>query len=160
MADSYVEQVCDLLKTYIMNVKGVENIVLRSLNMVDPNGTLGISVDDWTPIEWEMTGSGMSEPTIQMYTLSIQHFVKWGNAEEGERIHREVAKAVRLMLYRDPAFQVSLRALVVQEDQRKERTQRFNITDQKYASNDAGNNIFMFMSVTVLTVETETVTTL
>lgn len=160
MVAGYIEQVCDIIKARVNLIDGVENVVLRSLNMVDPNGTLGISVDDWSPLEWEMTGPGISEPTLQMYTLSIQHFVKWGTAEEGERKHREVAKAIRLMLYRDPDFQVSLRQLFVQEDDRRERTQRFSITDQKYASNDAGNNIFMFMSVTVLTVETETVTTL
>lgn len=155
----YVEQLLAFLKDRFTLTTGVMNVVLRSLSITDPNGTLGISVDDWTPVEWEMSGDGNLEPTLQVYTFSIQHFVKWVNAEEGERIHREVAKAIRLMLYRDPAFQVSLRALVVQEDNRKERTQKLNITDQKYASNnDSNSNIFMFMSVTVFTVETETVT--
>lgn len=156
--DGYIEQVIDVIAERIAIVPNVENVVLRSLNTVDANGTLGIAVDDWTPVEWEMTGDGVNEPTIQRYTLSIQHLVKWGKQEEGERIHREVAKAVRLMLYRDPPFQVSLRSLVVQEDSRKERTLRFNIIDQKYASNDAGSSGFLFISVTNFTVESEVTT--
>lgn len=155
--DGYIEQVLDLIKTRVMIVPNVDNVVLRSLNSVDPNGTLGISADDWVPLEWEMAGDGVQEPSIQRYTLSIQHLLKWGTQEEGERIHREVAKAVRLMLYRDHDFQVSLRSLVVQEDSRKERTLRFHIMDQKYASNSAGAGVFLFISVTNVTIETETV---
>lgn len=156
---SYIEELIDSIATWIRNVENVENVVLRSLNTTDKNGTVGIAVDDWTPMDWEMAGAGSQEPTTQRYTLSIQHLVKYGKQEEGKRIHREVAKAIRLMLYRDPDFQVSLRTLHVTEDSRKERTLRFNITDQRYASNEAGAAGFLFMSVTNIAVETETVTT-
>jgi hypothetical protein len=154
----YVEQVMDLMKTSLAQLEGVENIVLRSLNPLDPNGTLGIALDGWNPLMWEMGGPGNAEPTTQRYVLSVQHYLKYGSREDGERIHREVAKAVRLMLYRDPDFQVSLRSLSVTEASRKERTLRFNVTEQRYASNETGQSLFLFMSVTTIEIETETVT--
>jgi hypothetical protein len=155
----YIEEVVDLIRKRATKVDHVSNVVLRSLNTVDPTETLGIAVDDWTPIDWEMAGDGSQEPTTQRYSLTLQHVIKWGKQEEGERFHREVAKAIRLMLYRDHDFQVSLRSLYVQEDSRRERTLRFNVTDQRYASNDAGTSGFVFLSVTTIIIETETVTT-
>jgi len=156
--DGYIEQVMDLMKVNLGKLDGVENVVLRNLNSVDANGTLGIALDSWEPREWEMGGAGYPEPSIQRYILSVQHFLKYGSREDGERIHREVAKAVRLMLYHDPDFQVSLRSLSVQEASRKERMLRFNVTEQRYASNEAGTSTFLFLSATTIEIETETVT--
>jgi hypothetical protein len=157
-SDTYLESFIDLFAARLIAVEGVGPIVIRSLNTTDANGTLGISPDDWAPLEFEMGGDAPFEPTLQRYTISLQHVVKHGNEEEGQRIHREVAKALRLMLYRDPDFQVSLRSLYVKEGTRKERTQRFFITDQRYAQNQAGT-MFLYMSVTTVSVETEVVTT-
>lgn len=158
MADGYLDTVMDLMSTRLIGVDGVSEVIMRSLNPADAHGMLGISGDDWAPIDFEMGGPFPSEPTTQRYNISLQHLVKWGVEQEGLKIHREVAKAIRLMLYRDPDFQVSLLKLFVQEDLRRERTQRFFITNQRYAQNQAGK-VFLFMSVTNLAVETEVVTT-
>lgn len=157
-ADTYLESLLELFRSRLVAVEGVRTIVIRSLNTTDSDGTLGISPDDWAPIVYEMAGDSPFEPTVQRYTISLQHIVKAVKEEEGQRIHREVAKALRLMLYRDPDFQVSLRGLFVREGTRKERTQRFFITDQRYAQNQAGTT-FLYMSVTNIAVETEVVTT-
>jgi hypothetical protein len=158
-SDTYLESLLDLFRVWLIGVDGIDGIVARSLNTTDANGMLGISPDDWAPLDVEMTGDSPFEPTVQRYTISLQHIVKHANEEEGQRIHREVAKALRLMLYRDPNFQVSLRGLFVREGTRKERTQRFFITDQRYAANQTGTTTFLYMSVTNIAVETEIVTT-
>lgn len=158
MADGYQDQLLDLIAARVIAVDDVNVVVLRSLNSTDAHGTLGLSVDDWAPLEYEMGGPVPYEPSVQRYNLSLQHIVKWAKQEEGERKHREVAKAIRLMLYRDTDFQVSLRSLFVQENSRREGTRRFYITDQRYAQNLAAG-VFLYMSVTGLAIETEVRTT-
>jgi len=151
------ERVLDLIKPFAEKLEGVDLVVLRNVMLMDVNGTLGIALDNWIPLEWEMAGQGTQEPTTSTYAFSIQHLVKWANAENGERIHREVAKAVRLMLYRDPDLQLSLRSLYVQEESRKERMLRYHVTNQRFGTTEAVNGTFVFMSITELLCETETV---
>lgn len=154
--DGFAEGVIDLFSQYATTVEGVSQVVKRSLNSLDVHGTLGVCLDQWQPIDYEMIGLGVMEPSTAQYTFSVQHVVKWGTQEDGEKLHREVAKAVRLMLYRNPELQVSLRSLVVDEDDRRERFQKLRVTDQRYASNEM-KGTFVFLSVTELVIETETV---
>ncbi len=150
------ESLMNVLASGLGVTDGVEVVVKRSMNSIDVNGTLAIALDYWKPLEYEMSGNGSLEPSICEYTFTVQHMVKWGEHEAGEKLHREVAKAVRLMLYRDPTFQVSLRSLVAQDDTRKERVIRFHVVDQRYASNDI-KGAYVFLSSTELVIETEVV---
>jgi hypothetical protein len=154
----FQELLIDALATTLVRTMGVSEIVKRSLNPLDVHGTLGICLDEWLPLDYEMGGDGSLEPSTSKYLMSIQHLVKYGVQEDGERLHREVAKAVRLMLYRDPDVQVSLRSLVVQDTTRRERILKFYVVAQRYASNEM-KGTFVFLSSTEFVVETETVTT-
>ena len=156
MADNFGEVAINALANVLGHTQGVGTVLRRSLNQTDANGALGICLDKWEPLDFEMGVPGFMEPTLSQWVFSVQHMVKHVNQEDGEAVHREVAKAVRLMLYRDPEVQVSLRSLYVVEDGRRERFQRFRVTDQRYASNEI-KGTFVFLSVTELVIETETV---
>lgn len=154
MSDGFAELAIDALATHFATVEGVSSVVKRNLNPADANGILGISIDSWTPVDYEMGGRGFLEPSVVQYMFAVEHLVKWATAAEGNKVHREVAKAVRLMLYRDPAVQVSLRQLSVDEGTSRERFQRFYVGEQRFASNEI-NGAFVFLSATVLVIETE-----
>lgn len=156
MSDGFAELAIDTLATHFAAVEGVTSVVKRSLNPADANGILGVSLDSWTPLDYEMGGRGFLEPSLVQYMFGVEHLVKWATAAEGNKVHREVAKAVRLMLYRDPDVQVSLRQLSVDEGTSRERFQRFYVGDQRFASNEI-QGAFVFLSATVLVIETEIV---
>lgn len=156
MSDGFAELAIDTLATHFASVDGVASVVKRSLNPADGNGLLGVTIDTWTPIDYEMGGRGFLEPSVVQYLFAVEHIVKWASAAEGNKVHREVAKAVRLMLYRDPNVQVSLRQLSVDEGTSRERFQRFYVGEQRFASNEI-KGAFVFLSATVLVIETEIV---
>lgn len=156
MSEEFAELAIDALGAHFATVEGVSSVLKRSLNPTDANGVLGLVCDSWTPLDYEMGGRGFMEPSLVQYMFGVEHLVKWATAAEGNKVHREVAKAVRLMLYRDPAVQVSLRQLSVDEGTSRERFQRFYVGEQRFASNEI-QGAFVFLSATVLVIETEIV---
>lgn len=155
----FPDNLVEVMHDAVTRVEGVTigAVFDRYLNKTDPNGAVGIQTEEWIPVDYEMNGRGDFEPTVQNYLFSVQHMVKHADAQEGQRIHREVAKSIRLMLYRDNAVQVALRQLLEWDEvlDRKERFQGLRITAQRFASNDI-DGTFVFLSATEVTVQTET----
>lgn len=151
----FPENIVALLAEHLGKLEGVTAVVRRSLNMTDPHGTLGITVDSWRPLESEM-GVATQEPTIVQHSLALEHVVKADSAEVGHQLHRDTAKTFRLMLYRDPALNVALRQLnAASGDGHVERILKWEIPAQEFANNEIAS-AFVFMSSTEILVTTET----
>lgn len=126
----------------------------RALNYSDANGACGISVEEWQPLEYEIGSKWNFEPTLAQYSFNIQHLVKNAVQIDGEVAHRTAARSIRLMLVRDDTTAVALRALV-DTSLRTERTQRYFVAGQRYASNLIDGS-FVYLSATEFVVQTET----
>lgn len=140
-----------VLAEHLAEINGVEAVVLRAPEPTDPNGCLSIVCDEYVPEEMQM-GSFM--PAAGTYRLLVSHLVKNSDAEEGNRTHRLVAKAIRLMLYRDQALRVALGQLQ-EADTYVERILKWDVPVQRYGSNEISGQ-FIFLSVTELNIHTET----
>lgn len=151
MSELFPSNVVNVLKDHLGYIDGVNAVIGRGLRPTDPNGTCGISCEEWTPIEYEVGGFGA---VIGSYLVLIQHMVKAVDAEEGERLHRNVAKSIRLMLVRDQALAVAFGQLR-EGDAPVERTSRWYVGSQRYGSNEIGGE-FVYLSVTELFFETQT----
>lgn len=157
---TFEDLILDLLESEIVaqTFPGVTGVFTRALNQTDPNGSIGLECIAWDPDETsiEMHGQGDEEPTFQIYSFRIQCLNKHGTKETGLEIHRQLAKSIRLMLYRDATLQIGLRALVITLD-RTERFRTLKVKSQKFASTEMGTNTLVFLSGTEFTVITETV---
>jgi hypothetical protein len=149
----FPNNVVEELKVSLEELEGVDVVLRRPLKPTDPNGSAGVFAGTWTPQEMVI---GQHDPAVTRYSVVIQTFVKHGNEEEGVVLHSQLAKRVRVMLYRDPELRVRLGTLSTDEDGVRERLQRWGVTTQRYLSNEIQNN-FLFLAVTELWIETELV---
>lgn len=151
---SFPENIIDAMETHLLNVEGVDFVVPRSLNPTDPHGTLGLVVEEWSVHEVEMGPLGF-EPSLSTYTFVLQHMVKESDQIIGEKLHRETAKRIRLMLYRDESLAVAFRQLQDVAGNRRERPLKWQILGQRFASNEIAGH-FVSLSVTEFSFTTET----
>lgn len=128
-------------------------VLRRALRPTDPDRSVGIYAMDWTPRDSVI---GQFDPAVATYTYTVQAMVKHANEEEGRHDHAAYAQAVRLMLYRDPALRVRLAGLSETDGNVTERSQRWGVRAQRYASNEVDGE-FIYLSTTEFWVETETV---
>ncbi len=156
MPDTFPDNVLWVVASRLQSLDGITNVVIRSLNPTDPNGTAGVDADEWQSEDYEMGPLGF-EPTIKEYLGTIQLVVKDANAEEGRRLHRVLSKRMAAMLYRDEALNVALRGLVEREAGRGERLMQWKVMGQRFASNEI-NGTFVSMSATEFSFTTETFT--
>lgn len=150
------EKIIDTLAQHLGTLEGVNAVVKRSLNSTDPNMTLGICLDEWSPEDYEMDGLGILRPAATKYFFEIRHMVKADSMEVGERLHRQTAKSVRSMLYGNNDLAVALRALSSNEDGLTERILKWVVAGQRFASNEI-DRVFVSMSGTELVVDTESI---
>lgn len=152
----FPENLIELLKDNLIRIPGVTAVVDRALGPEDADGTVGVEFREWRPVEVEM-GGGISgfDPTLSGYVLSIEHLVKNGDRESGNKIHREVARGIRSMLYRDPEAQLAFRQLTHSGSGYTERLMKWELV-QSFANNKIAS-AFYFVSGTMITFETETV---
>lgn len=155
---TFPENILDVFETKFITIPGVSLIVKRNIRQADPNGTVALCVDEWIGLEEEQNPQGNFEPTLTQHNLAIVHMVKDGSKETGELNHRNVAKFIREMLYRDPAMQLALRSLLEVSDDATHRTRplRWSVTGQKFASNEI-DSMFVSISSTEVSFVTETV---
>lgn len=152
MSLPFPDNIIEVLKERLGAIEGVESVVSRVVEPSDPNGVLGVVSDEWVADDWQI---GSWEPAVGTYKLMIMHLVKNTNAEEGNRTHRLVAKAIRLMLYRDADLRHALGQLREGTDP-IERALQWSIAIQRFGSNEIAGQ-FTFLSVTELNFQTETV---
>lgn len=151
------EEALAIIATEAATVAGIEHVVERTVNRHDHHATLGLTIAEWVPDEYEMAGS-VAEPTLAHYEFLLAHLVKSAEPEKGLKMHREAAKSLRMMLYEPGGVQVSLGALVHEENGRRERFQRMYVTSQQFDGNQIDGE-FIYLSVTELRVDTETTIT-
>jgi hypothetical protein len=134
-------------------------VVKRPLRDSDPVQCIGVFASQWMPDEesYEMRGlpTGIHEPTLSSYIISIQVFVKDADEERGAATHATLSKIVRAMLYRDAGLRVALRALTAVVAGSTESTRRFGVRTQRYLSNELSGSWF-YLSNIEFWLETET----
>jgi hypothetical protein len=145
----FPECIFDVLKPHLKKLNGVQDVYERELDQNDMNGAVGLYLDGWDPIDYEIGDVG---PSISEYVINIEHLTKFAAREEGNLVHRSVARSIRSMLYRDTAVTVPLRQLVRVGDAHTERLMKWTLA-QRFASNNIQGS-FYFMSVTTVYFQT------
>ena len=136
-------------------------VLARPLRHTDPTQSIGVFPTEWMPdtdsYEFMQTPEPRpaGHPTVQMYTINIQSFVKDMEAERGIRIHSLMSKAMRSLLYYDNPLAIGLQSLRVEMDGTAEVLQRRTIIRQKYISNEI-DGAFLYLSTLQYSIETET----
>lgn len=131
----------------------------RPLRNSDPNQSFGVFGNLWQPDEssFEIRGGahpGPMEPTVNIYTVGIQAFVKDADEQRGLAIHSIFAQRVRAMLYRDEQLRVTLASMVSNTGNAVERVLRWSTPSQRLISNDI-NKTWLYLSTLELRVETQ-----
>lgn len=145
--------VVEELKTSLDLLTGVDHVLRRPLRPTDPTGSMGVYPVSWNPDGYQI---GQYDPAVTRYKIAIQSFVKHGDDEQGVILHSQLAKRVRVMLYRDDELRVRLGSLNTVDGGAIERLQRWGVETQRYLSNEIQGS-FLFLSVTEMWVETEIV---
>lgn len=133
----------------------------RPLRAEDGTQSIGVYPTDWNPddtsYEFRMPQALVPAgfPTVQVYLINIQSFVKDTSEERGIGTHAVMSKAMRSLLYNDSPLAVGLRSLRVSMDGATEVIQKRKIVRQKFVSNEI-NAEWLYLSTLQLQIETET----
>lgn len=152
-ATFFPDNILDVIEEKGAALTGVEAVVRRVIEPTDPNGCMALVADEWHPEDAEIGGF---DATTGYYSILVMHLVKNTNADEGNMTHRSVAKAVRLMLARDPALRVAFGGLRETDPPHVERVLKWEVASQRFGSSEIAGS-FTFLSVTELHVHTEIV---
>lgn len=147
----FPDNIFDVLRPRLEQIRGVSDVYDRELNETDKNGSVGLSLDNWEPIEYEIDGN-LGGPSIAAYTVNIEHLTKFASREEGNITHRSVARSIRSMLYHDSQTTVPLRQLAFTREGRTERLMKWTVS-QRFVSNNISGSFF-FVSLTTVTFQT------
>jgi hypothetical protein len=139
------------LKTEFEAIEGVDYVFERPLRPTDPNMSIGIVALDWDPRDHEI---GQHDPAVQRYTYAVQSFAKNTDPAQGLLEHAILAKMVRTMLYRTESVRLALASLAETSLGHTERTQRWGVRQQRFASNESESQ-FLYLSTTEVWLETE-----
>lgn len=133
-------------------------VIKRPLRPTDPNNSLGISANIFTPREdsFELIGQTRYGPTLSNYILTIQTFVKHTNEAEALEAGSLLASAIRYGLLFDPSVRVALSQLSYTDGTgaHTERFMRALIQGQRFLSNEI-NGTYLNLTNTELLIETE-----
>jgi hypothetical protein len=133
----------------------------RPLRPTDPNQSIGVFGQLWTPQEESMEFRGnpnphAGTPTNENYSIGVQAFVKDMDSERGLAVSSHMAEMVRTMLYDDEPLRVGLSVLKATVLGVTKRTARWRIGSQRYLSNEV-NGSHIYLSTLELWLETERV---
>lgn len=132
----------------------------RPLRNSDPQQSIGIHSQLWSPDDQslEMLGAQAPAPqlpTIQNYTYAIQAFVKDGDEVRGLAAHSNLANRVRGVLYMHQPLRVALGQLKVEfENGQVEALQRWGVRTARYFSGEI-DSINLYLSTLEFWVQTE-----
>ena len=127
-------------------------VVPRPLGAEDPSMSVGVFAETWVADE-DTYVIGQFEPQEASYTLRVQAMVKSLAHADGRRAHSNLAKAIRVILYRDTTLQLRLRESSEELLSSIERVNRFAVTRTEFLSGRAGAS-FMFMATTYIRIGT------
>ena len=146
----------DVISTALAQIDPKVVVLNRPLAITDADYNASVVPSIWVPDQKsrEMAGNYMPEPTSQTYEIAIQGIVKDWDEAKGLRRHAQFARAIRGLLYREPALQVALRSLTSTDASGvTERTQDLVIVDQKFHGNKV--NEYTFLSTLRIHVTTQ-----
>jgi hypothetical protein len=149
----FPENFIDELQTSLEASNLFDKVLRRPIQPTDPNGTAAVFAMDWSPQEMAI---GQVDPAVTRYQVAIQTFIKNGNEQAGVIAHSQLAKKVRVMLYRDADLRVRLGTLSTSDGEVVERVQRWGVSRQRYLSNEIQKS-FLFLAVTEVWLESEIV---
>lgn len=147
----------DIVATAMDDLDGRIKVLKRPLDTTDLDMSCSVIPSNWTPQvdSREMQGKFIPEPTLQQYVLVSQGMVKDFDEERGLRRHSQLARAIRVLLYRNPALQVALRAQAITDASgTTERVQDLVQMDQQFLGNETDGE-FIFLSSLRLRVVTQ-----
>lgn len=145
--------VVDELRPSFLTVEGVTDFLTRPLRPSDPDGAVSAFPADWQPKEMHI---GMHDPSIAHYLYTIQILVKHTDEEEGKRLHAQISKNLRTLMYRDPDLRLRLAQLSETSFGVQERTQKWGIRREDFLANEISGQ-FLFVSSMELVVDVESV---
>jgi len=145
--------VLGVLKLHLAQIEGVDTAIMRPLRTNDPNGTIGIFPESYTPTGFQI--GGKNGPVDDVYNFTIQHLVKHTNEEEGGLQSFLVAHRIKNVLHRTGALRTAMHTLSFSDGGLTEKSRQADVTSQRYLSNGI-NSQFTYLSVTGITVKTET----
>jgi hypothetical protein len=148
--------IANVLAAKLLAITGVDNVKMGELAATDANGTCAVLASSWRPVESGNQGGwqiGVPEP-MGKYLLTVSTLVKNGDRDQGRAASAQLAKSIRVMLYRDTDLAVQLAQLTETLDGYTERVTRSKVFEQQFL--DGGQaGVFVFASVTQLDVYTE-----
>lgn len=135
-------------------------VTKRPLRNSDPNQSVGVFANLWTPDmeSVEMRGGPFprsSEPTLQQYIIGVQAFIKDMDEQRGLNVHSVLAKRVRTMLYRDADLRVGFSSLSSTAGGSTESARRWGVRTQRYISDEIEGS-WLYLSTLEFWLETET----
>lgn len=126
----------------------------RPLSSEDPSFSVGVFADSWAADE-ESYEIGQFEPTRNVYVIRVQSMIKSLEHTAGRQAHANLAKAIRVILYRDSELQLRLRSSNEEMMSSIERVDGFAVTRTEFLSGRVGAS-FMFMATTYTRITTNT----
>ena len=153
----FPNNVVSLCKTAFAGIDSSVLVLGRPLRATDPNHSIGVFGQMWTPDEEsiEINGFQPGVPTLQQYLLGVQVLVKHGDEEVGSAIHSVLSARVRGVLYRNVAFRNTLGGLNATDSGVTESMRRWGVRTQRYLSNEISGE-WLYLSTLEFWIETET----
>lgn len=147
---AFVDAVVSSLQANLPN-----NIVLhRPLRSEDPGGVIGVWAENWVADEDSFV-MGQNDPVVTRYLVRVRNLIKATDEEYGRGIFSVEAKAIRVILYRDPDLRVRLAGLQEEMMSTVERVKKYTVARQDYMSAQM-SGAFNFLATTDVRIETET----
>lgn len=157
----FPNNVVELVSLSMANVDSDLFVTRRPLRNTDPQQSIGVFAQFWTPEEDSLEMRGVAsaspmEPTLQQYLLAAQAFIKHGDEEQGLAIHSVLSAHVRSVLYKDNALRLALQGLsVTYTTGAVETLKRWGVRTQRYFSSEIDAQ-WLYLSTLEFFIETET----
>lgn len=153
---AFPDNVVEVMVEEFAKIDGVDPGMVfdRPLESTDPAPSIAVVAADWMPNDFVI---GQSDPAVSTYLILIQSMIKHTDKSTGIRQHSQLAKSVRMMLYRNQELRVRLTQLNETSQGIKERTQRLGIRQQRFLTNEHPQGTFLFLSTSEFWLETEAV---
>jgi len=148
----------DIMAVAMGNIDTRIEVLKRPLAVTDLDLSVSVLPASWSPEvdSREMQGKFIPEPTLQQYVIVAQGMVKDFDEERGLKRHSQLARALRVLLYRNPALQVALRAQAITDASgTTERVQDLVQMDQQFLGNEDDEGQFIFLSSLRLRIVTQ-----
>ena len=132
-------------------------VLLRPLRPSDPNQSIGIYPQTWSPDEdsYEISPQMRNIPTLQDYRVYVQSFIKHGDEPTALNLHCVLAQRIRAMLYSDTQLQLAFAELIDTSSGKTERAMSWKPRAQRFISNEVSGS-FLQSSITEFWLQTAT----